>query len=149
MDQPRGFRTDYRPQDFENTESPMTSFPMPSLARAPRNIDAFVIGGITAEVLENQPIVNVNDNRGELFAGYRDGKGSVIVQSDSLYELRVKQIVDQRVEQAQPMSRFAIGDVLTTDVLALSLDQLSLHGGIIPTHPDVLPSGRASLLSFA
>jgi DEAD/DEAH box helicase domain-containing protein len=149
MYQPRGFRTDYRPQDFENTESPMVSFPMPSLARAPRNIDAFVIGGITAEVLENQPIVNVNDNRGELFAGYRDGKGSVIVHSESLYEPRVKQIVDQRVEQAQPMSRFAIGDVLTTDVLALSLDHLPLHGGIIPTHPDVLPSGRASLLSFA
>ena len=145
--QPRGFRTDYRPQDFENSDSDLVAVPSPSLARMPQSQQAFVLGGLTAEVLESQPVVTLNDNRGRLFAAKRASDRSVLVTNDDLYSHEV----GNRVEHLEgvPIPSFAIADVLSTDVLVLTLDQLPLVGGIIPTQKESLPAGLSALWSFS
>jgi DEAD/DEAH box helicase domain-containing protein len=136
--QPRGFRTDYRPQDFENTDSDLAAIPYPSLARMPQGQQALVLGGLTAEVLESQPVVTLNDNRGRLFSAKRVPDKSVLVTNVDLYPHEVGNRIE-KLDGAQ-IPPFAIADVLFTDVLVLTLNQLPLVGGIIPTQKASLPN---------
>jgi DEAD/DEAH box helicase domain-containing protein len=145
--QPRGFRTDYRPQDFENTDSDLAAIPYPSLARMPQGQQASVLGGLTAEVLESQPVVTLNDNRGRLFSAKRVPDKSVLVTNVDLYSHEVGNRIE-KLDGAQ-IPPFAIADVLFTDVLVLTLNQLPLVGGIIPTQKASLPAGLSALWSFA
>ena len=145
--QPKGFRTDYRPQDFDNSDSDLVAIPSPSLARMPQSEQAVVLGGLTAEVLEAQPVVTLNDNRGRLFAAKRASDRSILVTNEDLYSHEV----GNRIEHLDgtPIPSFAIADVLSTDVLVLTLDQLPLVGGIIPTQKEALPAGLSALWSFS
>jgi DEAD/DEAH box helicase domain-containing protein len=145
--QPRGFRTDYQPQDYENVDSDPAPIPYPSLARMPQGQEAFVLGGLTAEVLESQPVITLNDNRGRLFSAKKSANNTIVVTNDDLYTPEVKSAIGKM--SGGSVQPFAIADVLNTDVLVLTLDQLPLVGGIIPTSKSALPAGLSALWSFS
>lgn len=147
--QPRGFRTDYWPQDFDDSDQPFYSAQSPSLARLPDGDSGYAFGGVRAAVLEGQPIVNINDNGGRLFSGRRMSDKSVVVFDDAIYESANGGRIDRLSEGGIALPPFALGDVVTTDVLVVSIDRVPLVGGVIPSSRQLLPAGQASLWSFA
>jgi DEAD/DEAH box helicase domain-containing protein len=147
--QPRGFRTDYWPRDFDDSEQPFFASQSPSLARMPAGEAEYTFGGVRAEVMDGQPIVNINDNGGRLFAGRRLADKSVVVYDDALYEGGVGKNVEKLASGGSPLAPFALGDVVSTDVVVMSLDRVPLVGGLLPVSRSVLPAGLASLWSFA
>jgi DEAD/DEAH box helicase domain-containing protein len=100
---------------------------------------------MAVRVLEQAEVVRINDNRGRLFPLARVGDQTLVCDDESLYEdgLRVS------LAGVTRLSSIAIGDVRPTDVLVLSLDQLALQGGVIPTRRAVLPAGLSAMWSFA
>lgn len=146
LHQPLGFRTDYRELDFDDLNDPVSSADAPQLAVNPEGRALpEVVGSMTVRVLEQAEVVRVNDNRGRLFPLVRLGDQSLVSDDESLYEdgLRVG------LDGVTRLSPIAIGDVRPTDVLVLSLDQLALQGGVIPTSRSLLPAGLSAMWSFA
>jgi DEAD/DEAH box helicase domain-containing protein len=145
LHQPLGFRTDYVPEDFDDLNEPVSYADSPALAVNPESAPAEVVGAMTLRVLEQAEVVTVNDNKGHLFPLVRMADRSMVCSDQSLFEdgLRVK------VDQGSPVPNIAIGDVRPTDVLVVTLDQLQLQGGVIPTSRDVLPAGLSAMWSFA
>jgi DEAD/DEAH box helicase domain-containing protein len=100
---------------------------------------------MSVRVLEQAPVVQVNDNRGRLFELVRLRDQTLVCTDESVYPDRMH----ADVEGATPVAAVAIGDVRPTDVLVLSLDRLALQGQVIPVEGSILPAGLAALWSFA
>ena len=146
LHQPLGFRTDYIDRDFDDLNDPVSSAGSPQLAVNPEGAALpEVVGGMTVHVLEQAEVVRLNDNRGSLFQLVRMPDRTVVCSDEALYEdgLAVK------LDGAVPIDPIAIGDVRPTDVLTLSLTNLAIQGGIIPTARAVLPAGLSAMWSFA
>jgi DEAD/DEAH box helicase domain-containing protein len=146
LHQPLGFRTDYRPADFDDLNEPVSSAGGPQLAINPEGHgSAEVVGAMTVQVLDQAEVLEINDNRGRLFPLVRLTDRTVVCTDDSLFEdtLQVK------VDGGTALSPVAIGDVRPTDVLVLTLDTLDLQGKVIPVSKALLPAGLSALSSFA
>lgn len=145
LHQPLGFRTDYREPDFDDLNEPVASAGAPELAVSPEGVVRETVGAMSVQVLDQAPVVRVNDNHGRFFSVVRLHDQSVVCDDESLYEdgLRVN------VEGASRLTPIAIGDVRPTDVLVLTLDGLALPGGVIPTSRALLPAGLSAMWSFA
>jgi DEAD/DEAH box helicase domain-containing protein len=61
----------------------------------------------------------------------------------------VEDFVGKVTNNSKPDLEFALIDVLTTDGLTITPNQLSLNGSIIPTSSEACPGGSAALVSFA
>ena len=145
LHQPLGFRTDYNPSDFRDTNESIATASFPQLAVDPTVGDLPIsVAAITVQQLEQAEVVSINDNRELLFSlGKTDG--TWVCDDPSLYD-------NQRpVPNAGTGVRtdIAIGDIRPTDVLVLTLDQLKLPDRTVPTSPAVLPAGLSALWSFA
>jgi len=148
--QPKGFRTDYNPQDFDSGADNFGGHSSASLARVPDGTAANRVGTLAVEMLESKQLITMNDNRGKFFNGVRGDDNSIIVIDDYLYEDEVADFISRHVGKAKsPSAPFAIIDVLTTDVLVITPDQIDLVGGIVPTNASILPAGMAAITSFA
>ena len=146
LHQPLGFRTDYYPVDFDDLNEPVSSAGSPQLAVNPEGRAApEAIGGMSVRVLDQAEVVKVNDNRGHLFDIVRVPDRSVVCDDESLYEDGFHAWVDG----ATRLPPIAIGDVRPTDVLVLTLDQLALQGGVIPSSRNLMPAGMSAIWSFA
>ena len=100
---------------------------------------------MSVRVLDQAEVVKVNDNRGHLFDIVRVPDRSVVCDDESLYEDGFHAWVDG----ATRLPPVAIGDVRPTDVLVLTLDQLALQGGVIPSSRNLMPAGMSAIRSFA
>ncbi|MGI8521549.1 MAG: DUF1998 domain-containing protein [Actinomycetota bacterium] len=146
LHQPLGFRTDYRNLDFDDRNEPVSSAGAPQLAVNPEGLALpEVVGAMTVRVLDQAEVVQVNDNRGRLFSLLRLSDRSVVCDDESLYEDGLQ----LRMDTGTRLDSIAIGDVRPTDVLVVSLDQLSLQGRVIPTSRKLLPAGLSAMWSFA
>lgn len=145
LHQPLGFRTDYNPSDFRDTNESIATANTPQLAVDPSGGDQPIsVAAITVQQLEQAEVVTINDNREMLFSlGKTDG--TWVCDDPSLYD-------NQRsvpIAGTGIRTKIAIGDIRPTDVLVLTLDQLNLPDQTIPTSPAVLPAGLSALWSFA
>jgi DEAD/DEAH box helicase domain-containing protein len=142
--QPAGFRSDYRPRDFDDAGEGTTASGFPQLAVMRDPETAYEIGGMLVEVHAQAEVVTLNDNGGRLFQLRREPDGTVVVPDPGLYSHRP----DLRRGPSATLTG-ALGEVRPTDVLVLTLDRLALRGGAIPTGKWGLPAGLAAMWSFA
>lgn len=143
MYQPRGFRTDYRPRDFDESHDETYYEAHPQLAATKETADRSRRGGMTWHVVEQGEVITCNDNKGRLFPMWSLRDGTVEVPQDpSARELAEERGVRER-ESA------AIGSVRPTDVAIVELDELHLEDGLLITDARVLPAGYAAMWSFA
>ena len=141
--QPKGFRTTYRPRDYDGQRQRGPVLPSPVMAFEPAYEDGFELGAARVALATGQPIALVNDNRGQLFK-FRRHFNTLIVNDDELYR-DDPPYPDVTVD---PECQGAIGAVFTTDVLSIVIKGASGVGanGVL----DVVeqPSAEAAIVSF-
>ena len=150
MYEPQGFRTNFRPQDFDDRfeRGPASARPQLGLNAAAR--EHYRTGAVEVNVFEGADVFTVNDNGGRLFGLKRRGK-SVLVEDPALYADPPSGI---QVGKDPPDIKAAIGAVRRTDALTATLVDLALPGGlrVISTRRPpgtALAPGLAALLSYA
>jgi DEAD/DEAH box helicase domain-containing protein len=144
MYQPLGFRTTYRPKDFndENEFAPGAALPAVTMATPPTSSEQ--VGGARLETYEQAQVVQVNDNRGDLFPLRELTDGSVVVPEQSLYPPKT-----WLTPAGTDKGRAAIGEVRTTDVLLVGLTEIDVPTGVVSSVPRQLPAGKAAFWSLA
>lgn len=146
LHQPLGFRTTYYPRNYDDLVEGTGSIGFPQLAMRAGTGDTEVVGAMVVERWEEPVrVIRINDNNGGLFPLLRQRDGTVICDDDALYGK--KQTFD--TEGTTRLDPTAIGEVRPTDVVTLSLEQVLLHGGIVPTAPYLSPAGVSAMWSFA
>jgi DEAD/DEAH box helicase domain-containing protein len=144
--QPLGFRTRYRPRDYDDTSEGTGTTGFPQLAMRPGDGQVDVVGGMRIERwAEPVRVIRINDNGGALFPLIRLRDGSVVSDDDALYDIPQT----FRDEGGVRLNPAAIGEIRPTDVVTLTLDGLALHAGVIPTNGRMLPAGLSAIWSFA
>jgi len=148
--QPKGFRTDYVEHDYDPALDAFVGVPTSSLARVPTGVSSSLVGSLSVELLEENQVVTMNDNRGELFSSVGDNYTVVVVNPEP-YTEDLQKMIQKRFSgrAARPSKPYAIVDILTTDVLVLTPDSVSLPGGIVTTEGANLPAGLAAFTSFS
>ncbi len=142
--QPLGFRTDYRPRDFESRPDRGTYLGFPHLAHT-KEPDSVRIGAMLVSLNDSAEVFSINDNDGQLF-GFSKFDKTYVVNDDDLYDLPLPfGNLDLSVEREG-----AIGHVRRTDTLAILLDNLDIEGpqGAIPAKASDR-AGVSALWSFA
>lgn len=148
--QPKGFRSDYEPEDYDPSVDAFVGFALSSLARVPIDQKSASVGSLDIEMLENKQIVTLNDNRGQLFESVQGDNKSIVVINEGIYEEDVEKHISRYKNKAKyPSHRYAIADVLTTDVVVLTPQNLGIVGGVLPTNGSVQPAGLPAVTSFA
>ncbi|MET7961470.1 DEAD/DEAH box helicase [Micromonospora zamorensis] len=144
MYQPLGFRTDYRPRDYDVDGETVAVVGEPELGIASEPSRSSTVGGLLVEVYEMADILRINDNLGRLFPMEDAPDRSVVVTDQSLYgnDVTIPPTRGRRDDAA-------IGDVRKTDALVVTPNRLALPGGVIPTNRDIQPAGLAALWSLA
>lgn len=145
---PRGFRTTYDARDFDDSIDDFTPMCEPALGQPPDGILTSTVGGATIQVLRDTHVVTINDNLGENFEAARVA-GTLVVTNCESYAAPAEKKVGSLTKSAHVVEPFALIDVLTTDAVTVTADNLSLNGGIIPTKEDSCPGGDSALNSFA
>ena len=153
MYEPLGFRTDFRPVDFDDNVERGAFAARPELGLPPDDqVTIDVNPQLSASVWRGADIFTVNDNDGRFFSLKRDPSlpKSWVAVDPGLYS-----VLPWGLDfGGEPERAAAIGAVRRTDVLTVSLHGLALGGasGTINTAPEggqrVAP-GEAALWSFA
>jgi DEAD/DEAH box helicase domain-containing protein len=84
--QPAGFRTDYRPRDYDDLAEGFASANFPQLAITARPQQECQLGGMTVAVHTQAEVHTVNDNGGSMFRMRRETDGTVVVPDPALYD---------------------------------------------------------------
>lgn len=142
--QPEGFRTSYRPQDFDDANESMatTSYPRLGWAAAASHVARF--NGVMLESLEQAELIRVNDNHGALFELSRIRDGSVVATNPELYPGTT-----HLIPSGERIGVGAIGEIRVTDAMLCTLLPDNVPGGCVPTSAHDLPAGEAAFWSFA
>jgi DEAD/DEAH box helicase domain-containing protein len=143
--EPRGFRTSYRARDFDDLAETHSYPGLPQLSIEPGSGEVEEVGCIRVERMSQAPVVQVNDNRGDLFHFELLRDRSVVCLDDTLYSIPPNLSRDG----ATSLGEGGIGEIRPTDVVTLTLQNIALRGGIIPTSRSVQPAGLAAMWSFA
>ena len=144
--QPRGFRTTYAPKDYDDYTERGPLLPSPQLGITSQDDESFVVGAVTVIRYPQADVFVVNDNHGDMFEMFQDGR-EVIVPRPDLYG-RDPPFKDSDDE---PYDRGAIGYVKRTDAVIVAFDrpELPMPGGFVPRETKEMPGGMAGLWSFA
>jgi DEAD/DEAH box helicase domain-containing protein len=146
---PKGFRTTYQSQEFDDGLEELSSVSDPTLAQPPDGTFTTRVCGAAIQLLRDTHVVSINDNFGKNFEAV-SWSGTLIVTNSETPTVAVKKFVeDVSTRAGKTNKKFSLIDVLTTDGVTITPDQLSLNGGIIPTNKDWCPAGSAALVSFA
>lgn len=143
MYQPRGFRTDFRPRDFDDSHDEPYHEAHLQLASTEKAADVSHRHGMAWHVVEQAVMVTCNDNRGRLFPMWASEDGSVEVTLDPSAHRAAE---SRGLRELAPA---AIGSVRPTDVAIVELSDLELEQGFLSTDPRILPCGYAAMWSFA
>ena len=144
--QPRGFRTSFRPRDYDDHAERGPLLPPPQLSVGGQEPTASRVLCLDAISRTDADVYVVNDNEGQMFEMYRADHG-LEVPDRRLYVGRR----GPEVRNRDPDVVGAIGSVRRTDVLTLTLRSSEIPGpdGTVDTSRDVLPMGLSALWSFA
>lgn len=142
--QPRGFRTNYLPRDFDDVVESASMLGLPELAIEDVDHDQIAVDGMEITLLEGADVLLLNDNRGRLFEMKHMPDGSRVVTDAELYSGRPP------TEPSMPLkvTTGAIGDVSPTDVMLITPHAVALPGSVIPVGSEC-PAGEAAFRSFA
>jgi len=143
--QPRGFRTSYQPRDYDDSTDTASYAGLPALSTVDATRDRAEVAAVTLEVYEQAQVLQVNENRGDLFPLRRLTDGSVVVSDDAVLPLRTW----KAAPAGQDLDAAAIGELRTTDALVVSLDRPNVPSGTVVTPRSILPAGPAAFWSFA
>ena len=141
--QPKGFRTSYRPRDYDGQRQRGPVLPSPVMAFEPAYDEGFELGAARVALATGQPIALVNDNRGELFK-FRRHFNSLIVNDDELY----RDTPPYPNVTAEPECLGAIGAVFTTDVLSMVIKDGAGVGANGVLDVVAQPSAEPAIVSF-
>ena len=146
---PKGFRTTYQAQEFDDGLEESISVSDPTLAQPPDGIATSRVGGAVLQLLRDTHVVSINDNLGKSFEAVSWSGTLVVTNSETPTAAVNKFVEDVRTRASSATRKFSIIDVLTTDGVTITPDQLALNGGIIPISKDACPAGSSALVSFA
>lgn len=143
MYQPRGFRTDYAEQPYDDQQESPSSAGMAQLSVVSDSIREATLGAARLDLYSQARVVTLNDNNGRGFRLIRRRDGSVTAVNDDLYDHIISSdgsgvIVDEAA---------SIGEIRVSDVLVVTPGELA-----IPTRtvsPIEQPAGRAAFWSLA
>ena len=143
--QPKGFRTTYRPRDYQDERARGPRLPPPTLGFK-QSGHGQQISAIEVMPADFGPIVLLNDNQGKQFKFKRDNH-SVVVTDEDLYSDSAK---PPKVEDQSDTIEGAIGAVISTDVMTITVNKAEGIGanGIVHIGSDGLQSGEAAVTSF-
>ena len=143
--QPKGFRTTYKPRDYQDERSRGPRLPPPTLGFE-HSGKSQQIAAVEVMPADFGPIVIINDNQGHRFRFTRDNH-SVVVTDVDLYSDSAK---PPKVEDHSETFEGAIGAVISTDVMTITINKAEGIGanGIIHVGTNGLPSGEAAIASF-
>ena len=145
--QPTGFRTDYRPRDFDDQAERGPASSAPQLAWMRADHAATPVRALTVYRRPECPVYIVNDNRGQLFDMY-DHERTVVVPSADLYSEPTA--LPSSLLERPPDRLAAIGSVRPTDVLVLEPSRLQQGKGRGPLAVDAAqPAALSALWSLA
>lgn len=147
--QPLGFRTDYRPVDYDDQQDRGPASSRPELGIGSNPSKTLRALSTDVSVFDAAEIFAVNDNRGRLF-GLKKRNDSVFAVDPSIYSdaPSLPQL------GASPDMKAAIGAVRRTDAITFAISAPALPGGLgvvetLAAHKNEFSSGLATLLSFA
>jgi DEAD/DEAH box helicase domain-containing protein len=143
--EPLGFRTDYRPIDFDDRLERRGHAGPPQLAFQ-REVEWAHVGRLEVATLGDADVYTINDNGGALFSLHRFDD-SYVAPDSGLYERDVA-LPLQIFEGRAPDKVGAIGYVKTTDVLLLRPAELDVPGPVGAIVPARCPAGLAAFWSF-
>jgi len=145
--QPAGFRTDFRPRDFDDQAERGPAGGAPQLAWVTGDEPSDRVRGLTVYRRPGCPVYVVNDNRSQGFEMY-DYERTVVVPSGDLYTDPIA--LRQDMFERPPDRIGAIGSVRPTDVLVLEPShlRLGLDDGALSVGAHY-PAAVAALWSFA
>lgn len=143
--EPRGFRTTYSARDFDDTTDSGSMAGSPQLGVDPGLGDVEIVGSMSIERMADVPVLQINDNRGDLFSLERQRDGSVICTDEELYDRPPRSGGDG----SENLESGAIGELRKTDVATLTIDGCNLVGGVVATGRVDVPAGLPALWSFA
>lgn len=144
--QPLGFRTNYRPRDYNDVAEGMAAVGFPQLAMSADPPNPEVVGALKLITSDDaREVVRVNDNHGSLYELLKLNDRSVVVEDPSLYN----KPPNFTVTGSDQLGRAAIGEVRPTDVVVLHLDGVDLHDGVVATASTLVPAGLPAMWSFA
>jgi DEAD/DEAH box helicase domain-containing protein len=141
--EPLGFRTNYKPKDFEDSDSEPgpnagpTQLIVPDAAQ-----DAFDVGPLNLHVYNQAKTVKVNDNYGQGFNLTRESDASWVVLNPDVYD------EEDAVPEgnAVAIQGAVIGSIKTSDALLVEFDDLKLPGQTVRIDSE---AGKTALWSFA
>lgn len=146
--QPKGFRTTYRKQDYENERARGPRLPPPVLGFTPDDGSGVIVGAAEIALVsdKDQPIAIINDNEGRQFEFFRSSN-TMVVQEPSLY--RDARDLPSAIG-GNPEATGAIGTVFRTDILTVALTKAKDAGanGVLHIEAEGQPSASAALTSF-
>lgn len=120
--QPKGFITTYNSRDYDDLRHRSGGISPPVLAFKPDYENGRKLGAADLSLTDRKPIALINDNEGRMF-DFHHHYGNVAVGDSRLYGDGVK----PPDVTGEPFTDGAIGAVITTDVLSITLR----HGGNI------------------
>jgi DEAD/DEAH box helicase domain-containing protein len=155
MYEPLGFRTNYRPEDYDDQYEDNYSRQTVQVAVGPDPISVIDAGACKVEVYQQGEKFTINDNNKKLFEvsyvrdQYRNQ--SAMVLDDHMYP--DKFWLPAKADSAFRTVTGAIGSRSITDLLTVELTGLIGVGhpeaGVIPMSKLSLPAGRTAMTSFA
>jgi DEAD/DEAH box helicase domain-containing protein len=142
--QPLGFRTDYRPRDYDDQAERGPGSAAPQIPRA-EQLPGRRVRALLARRAPGAAVYTINDNDGDLFEMHRLD-GTYVVPTPELYS-QAPSLPDA---VGAPATTGAIGAVRPSDVLLLELDELSLVAGAGPlVVDDGAPAALPAMWSLA
>jgi DEAD/DEAH box helicase domain-containing protein len=143
--QPKGFRSTYRPRNYDDQRARGPTLPPPVLAFRPDIVGSKALGPADLTLTSEKEIALINDNEGNLFQFYQQGP-SVIVPDTGLY--RDPQTAPRQPD-GDPFGSGAIGAIFKTDVLTVLLRRAPGIGASGALDVVGQPSAEAAIASFA
>ena len=143
--QPRGFRTSYNARDYDDATDTASYAGIPALSAVNAARDSAEIAAVTLQVYEQAQVLQVNDNRGDLFPLRKLADGTIVVNDEAVLPLKTW----KAAPPGHDLDPAAIGELRTTDALVVSLDRPDVPSGTVTTLRSVLPAGTAAFWSFA
>ena len=146
--QPLGFRTDFKPKDFDDQAERGAPTRGPQLGWTTSTEPDYTLGGLSVAPIAGANLFEINDNNGALYELHKFDNTVVVVSYDNYREIPA---LPGTIGDRPPDVRGALGAIRVTDVLLLTPDRMPVAGpnGVIVTERTRMPAGRAALWSFA
>lgn len=144
--QPKGFRTTYKPRDYEDERERGPRLSPPSLGPL-REGSPVITGALSVYPAGSAQVLVAASNSGSPFAFYHDGH-SIVVPEKTLFADKARLPTPPA---SGPLKSGLIGAVITTDVFTVSVRAPGVMGaqGILRTGRSGMPSATAALSSFS